>query len=269
MVWQVIICSLAGGVFAVTGGVVLTMLKKAKTISSYLTAFAAGVLLAAAFLDLLPEALEGGAGNEVFIFVLIGLIAFFILEGFLRWFHGHNHNNEPERDGAKPIVPMIIIGDTIHNFMDGLAIAAGFLISPANGIIVTLAVAAHEIPQEISDFAILLNSGLSRKKVIAINILSASVSTFSAVIFFVIGAASDISLTPLIGITAGFFIYVATTDIIPAILQERTHKNVAKKSALLILGIVVIFFTTTYLHKLIDHHDGHDHYDSSTHLSDD
>lgn len=251
MILQIIVCSLIGSMLAVIGGIILTSLKNAKKISAYLTAFAAGVLLSAAILDLLPEAAANSSGDDVFYFVLIGLVAFFVLEGFLRFFHSHGRSDKKD-NVIKPIVPLIVIGDTVHNFIDGVAIAAGFLISPAHGIVVTLAVAAHEIPQEIGDFAVLINSGVKRKKVIIINILSALASTVSAVAFYLIGSGGGVSLTPMVGITVGFFVYVATTDIIPAILQQKNQKDVAKKSALLLIGIVTFFLVSTTLHGIIE-----------------
>ncbi len=259
MLLQVIIFSLIGGLFSAIGGVLLIFMKLGKDIASYLTSFAAGVLLTTAFMDLLPEALEGGSEvKPVMLMALSGLIFFFLLEGFIHWFHSHNKESD-EKPKTKPIVPLIIIGDTIHNFIDGIAIAAGFLISPINGIIVTLAVAAHEIPQEMGDFMVMLHSGVSKKKVILFNLLSALASTLSAVIFYIIGSESGVSVVPLVAITAGFFIYIATTDIIPMILHEESRKIAFVKSMILIFGVIITLLVSGYLHGIIEENSGHDH----------
>ena len=246
IILQVIICSLAGGVFALIGGVALSVSKKSKTLASYATAFAAGALIAAAFMDLLPEAVEGGDPHRVMLFAMIGLVFFFLLEGAMHWFHRH----AADESQHKPVNSMIIIGDTIHNFIDGSAIAAGFLVSPVSGVIVTLAVVEHEIPQEIGDFGVLLHNGMSRKKVIVMNVLSACAATVSAVLFYLIGDATNVDMTPLLGVVAGFFIYIAATDIIPTIHQEKDRGTVAKKSLWLVIGLVLVSWVIVNLHSI-------------------
>jgi zinc and cadmium transporter len=254
MLW-VIICSLIGGVLSLIGGVILIAVKKGQRFAVYATAFAAGALLAAAFVDLLPEALEDNEPRTILISTMIGLVFFFLLEGAINWFHRHSHNQEK----IEPIVPMIVLGDTIHNFIDGIAIAAGFLISPVSGIIVTLAVAAHEIPQEIGDFGVLLHHGIKKPKVILINVLSALASTVSAIIFYALGTTTDISIAPLLGVVAGFFIYIAATDIIPTIHQEKVKKEIVKKSICLLAGLLLVSFTIVTLHAVTDEYSGHHH----------
>ena len=171
---QVLLFSLIGGVFSLVGGLLLLADKKrAITLTKYATPFAAGALLAAAFMDLLREAGHRGNTDTALSFALAGILGFFLLERFLRWFHHHHEHS----DKSDPTASLIIIGDTVHNFIDGIAIAAGFLVSPSTGIVVTLAVAAHEIPQEIGDFGLLLHKGLSRASVIKVNILSALATT--------------------------------------------------------------------------------------------
>jgi Predicted divalent heavy-metal cations transporter len=259
----IILCSLTGGVFSLIGGITLSMNKKSKTLASYATAFAAGALLAAAFMDLLPEAVEQSNPQQAMLFAMCGLIFFFLLEGAIHWFHKHADKNNSNH----PINTMIIIGDTIHNFIDGAAIAAGFLVSPISGIIVTLAVVAHEIPQEIADFGILLHNSMSRKKAILINIFSAIVATLSAVIFFLLGNSINIDLSPLLGIVAGFFIYIAATDIIPTIHQEKDRRIILKKSIWMIIGTVLVSLLIVNLHAYAHNHSGNEqHSHSSEHI---
>jgi zinc and cadmium transporter len=256
MLWQVIVCSLIGGVFSLIGGIILAFTNRGRKFASLATAFAAGALISAVFVDMLPEALEGGTDtHQILMFAMGGLVFFFLLEGIINWFH--NHSNKEGR--LHPVVSMIMLGDTIHNFIDGIAIAAGFLVSPASGIIVTLAVAVHELPQEIGDFAVMLDKGVKRNKVLLFNILSSLATTVAAIIFFILGEQTGISLAPLVAVVAGFFIYIAATDIIPTIHQEKSRKEVWKKSGLLLTGVLLVSFMIINLHGVIDEHSGHEH----------
>lgn len=265
--FEVIFFSLIGGVFSLIGGALLLLSKKrAKLFATYATPFAAGALLAAAFVDLLREAGQQGDADRALIFTLVGILLFFLLERFLRWFH---HHHEHDGETVDPTVSLIIIGDTIHNFIDGIAIAAGFLVSPETGIVVTLAVAAHEIPQEIGDFGILLSKGLSRSKVLIVNVVSALATTLAAVIFFQLGQSVDVSLDVVLGLVAGFFIYIAVSDIIPTIHANEDKRLAGWQSAMLIIGAVIVSFVTVALHQYIDQ-DDHDHdHGSSLHSDED
>lgn len=256
IVLQVLLCSLAGGLLSLIGGLILLASKKRAKFAEYATAFAAGALLASAFVDIIPEALETSDGFTASIFVLVGLILFFVLEIALGWFHQHGSHSRGKAP-AKPIVQMVIIGDTLHNFIDGIAIAAGFLISPASGIIVTLAVAAHEIPQEVGDFGLLLHHGVSKKKVLWVNIFSSLATAASAVLFYLLGDNLDISFGPLLGLVAGFFIYIAASDIIPSIHASESKKVKFKKMLILIAGVIVVSLAVISLHNIA--HENHNH----------
>ncbi|MDR0591243.1 MAG: ZIP family metal transporter [Candidatus Nomurabacteria bacterium] len=245
---QVIICSLIGGVFSLIGGVLLLASKRRVALAEYATALAAGALLAAAFVDVLPEAIEGDDPHTVLLCALVGLLAFFIFEGMITWFHSHSHRGDGKH--TDPVIPMMIIGDTVHNFIDGIAIAAGFLASPLTGVIVTIAVAAHEIPQEIGDFGLMLHKGVKRSKVLLINILSQLATTVAAVGFFLFGETTKMSFAPALGVVAGFFIYIAASDLIPSIHQEQSRKVVFRQSAILLLGVLVVSLVIVALHGL-------------------
>lgn len=253
---HVIFFSLVGGLFSLVGGAIMLSRKKlAERLALYATPFAAGALLAAAFFELLPESIEQVAPGVATRWALLGIVLFFLLEHFIHWFH-HNHSHEDKHGSA--VAPLVIIGDSVHNFIDGIAIGAAFLINVPTGIVVALAVAAHEIPQEIGDFGLLLKAGYSRKKVLLINAASALMSTFGAVATFWIGSQAELPLGELLGLTAGLFIYIAASDLIPAI-----HHGALKKSpnylaaGLLMLGILVVGVATDYAHKHIDV--GHSH----------
>ena len=189
---------------------------------------------------------------------------FYFLERFLRWFHHHHNDEEKHTD---PAVPLIVIGDTVHNFIDGIAIAAGFVVDPTTGIIVTLAVAAHEIPQEIGDIGLLLQKGLSRKKVILVNIASAFATTVAAGIFYSAGQSIEIPLDAVLGIVAGFFIYIAVSDIIPSIHASEQGKIIGLQTVMLVLGVMVVGIATMTLHGVIDQgHTEENHTDSRSEL---
>lgn len=261
-IWQVLFFSLVGGVISLIGGILLLSKKNtANKVAIYATPFAAGALLAAAFIDLLPEASHLGNIDRALYATLGGILFFFLLERFLRWFHHHHEHDKVEK--TDPKVPLIIIGDTVHNFIDGIAIAAGFLVDPTTGIIVTLAVAAHEIPQEIGDFGLLLKKGMSRKNVIIVNVLSALATTVAAIIFFSIGSSSAVSLDIVLGLVAGFFIYVAVSDIIPSIHKSEDKIIAGPQTLLLLVGVLVVGSMTTYLHQFIDT----DNHTEETHTS--
>jgi len=255
---EVIFYSLIGGVFSLIGGFLLISNKrKADLLSTYATPFAAGALLAAAFLDLLPEASHVGDIEKALGFTLVGILAFFLLERFLRVFH-HHHDHDDEHQDEAP-ASMIIIGDTLHNFIDGIAIASGFLIDVQTGVVVTLAVAAHEIPQEVGDFGLLLKKGLSKKSVIKVNILSALASTFAAGLFYTLGDSVDLDLSIVLGIISGMFIYIAVSDIIPSIHKHEENQIAGPQTILLILGAIIVGTVSSYLHGFIDNEDDHNH----------
>ncbi len=258
----VIFFSLVGGVFSLLGGFLLLANKQmAGKALQYVTPFAAGALLAAAFIDILPEAAHEGGVEQALRWTLVGIIVFFLLERFVRWFHHHHphddsHSHEDTDKGAT--VPLIIIGDTIHNFLDGIAIAAAFLIDVPTGIITTMAVAAHEIPQEIGDFGLLLDKGVSRANVIKANVLSALATTLAAVLFFLIGREFNLPLEIAFGLVAGFFIYIAVSDIIPSIHKNEEQKLAGAQTLMLLVGVILVSLTTTALHKYIDTEPTHD-----------
>lgn len=231
---------------ALAGGFALLAKRDAAIkISHYLTAFAAGVLLATAFLDLLPEALHEGeeAGLNIFAWTLAGLLIFFVGEQIIHWFHHHNETAHEHDKESKAIIPLIIAGDTIHNFVDGVVIAATFLVDMRLGIVTALAVAAHELPQEIGDFALLLHKGLSRMKVVLINITSAAAALVGALGAYAFGSALEGYIPVSLSLTAGFFIYIATSDIIPEIHYETRRPAALLKSGLLLCGVAIIYIS--------------------------
>ncbi len=248
--WHIIFFSLIGGVFSLLGGILLLSSKRnANQLAKYATPFAAGALLAAVFLDLLKEGIEQEDPNSVLVWALVGILAFFLAERFLHWFH-HHHQHSGQAD---PTQSLIVIGDTIHNALDGVAIAAGFLVSVPTGIVTTLAVAAHEIPQEVGDFGLLLHKGMPRRKVLMVNVLSALATTVMAILTFTLGAADRLPVGALLGLSAGFLLYIAMSDIIPELHEKSPNKRLFDvQPLLLLLGVVMVGLVISVSHHYIE-----------------
>lgn len=248
----VIIFSLIGGVVSLLGAVFLSSLNdKTVTISKYATPFAAGALLGAVFFDLLKEGLEEYSVDSVLIGALGGILLFFVLERFLHWFHHHSHG---EHSTKRESAPLIIIGDTLHNALDGVVIAGAFLINIPSGIVTTIAVALHEIPQEIGDFGLLLSKGYSRRKALIINVLSALMTTVAAVIMYLLGTSVEVPLGVILGLSSGFLLYIALSDIIPHLHEQAPRKKIIDtQTILLFIGVIVVAISTSIAHNYITH----------------
>ncbi len=216
-----------------------------------MVSFAAGAMLAAAFLDLLPEALENGV-DGVFWYVLLGLVIFFVIEEFLCWYHCHNAECERHPHVAPgktvghhhhkmPVVYLNLIGDGAHNFMDGAIIATSYLASIPLGLVTTLAVIFHEIPQELGDFGVLVYGGFTRAEAITYNLVSALVAVVGAVFaYFFAAGIQNISQT-FVPIAAGGFIYMSTVDLLPELHKTKKPWAAVLQMLFFFLGIAVIW----------------------------
>lgn len=241
----IVIFSLIGGVLSLgLAGLLLINKKVAAKFARYGMPFSAGALLGAVFLDLLPEGVEQDSPETLFISALVGIVLFFLAERFIRWFH-HHHQHEKSDPGTA----LLIIGDTVHNILDGVAIAAAFLVSIPVGIVTTFAVAAHEIPQEIGEFGALLGKGMRRSKVLWVNIFSSLAATAAAVCTYFLGQTSSLPLGAIFGLSAGFLLYVALSDIIPS-LHETTNKRKLFdwQPLLLVAGIATVALFSNLIH---------------------
>lgn len=249
----ILIFTFIGSIGALIGGIVLLANEKfALKVSHFLASFAAGVLLGTAFFDLLPEAAReaeeaGQTHDAIFFWALTGIIFFFLVERFIHWFHHHEEHHR-EHEEQKSTLPLIIVSDTAHNFIDGVVIAATFMTSIPLGIVTTFAIAAHEIPQEIADFGLMLHKGMKRPKIILVNILSAAIALAGAVGTYVLGDIVEDYVPMLLAITAGFFIYIAASDLIPEIHYEKRKGFAQIETVLLLIGIFVIWLSVSLLH---------------------
>ena len=219
-----------------------------KRITKYLMSFAAGSILGAALLELFPEALEANADTHVLgLWVLTGVMIFFILEKLLI-LHHHTHEEVSEAEmhgdglhGLRAVQPLIIIGDALHNFLDGVIIAIAFLTDLRIGIITAIAVVAHEIPQEIGDFGILLHSGMRRGRVLFWNVLGALVGPVGAVVAITFRDVYEKAAGAVLAVVVGNFVYLALADLIPAIKHESRIRNTIGQIVLVIVGIVLVW----------------------------
>ena len=240
-----VLATLAGSVISLIGGILLLRAKKRRETAILLTLpYGAGALLAAAFFDLLPEAFEKGEPQTLLLWTLFGFTLFFVLERTASWFHHHHEHDKGHQNAQQR--SLIIIGDIMHNAIDGLAIAAAFLVSIPTGIITALAVSAHEIPKELGTFALLLSRGWKGRKVIIANLATALATLVTALLVYYLGTDAHLPVGPLLALTAGFFIYVAASDIIPEI-HEQPRRTGTIQAAMLVGGIVVVGTVVTLL----------------------
>ena len=236
-IFWMILAIVIGSMISLFGGILLLRIKKGQNTALLMALpFAAGALLAAAFFDLLPEALELHDASVVLAWTLAGFTGFFLLERLATWFHAHPEHTDAHNASQRT---MIVLGDVAHNAIDGLAIGAAFLVSIPTGIITTIAVAAHEIPKELGTFAFLLTRGWKGRLVIIANLLTAVATIVAAVIVYSVGSIADVFVAPLIAITAGFFIYIAASDIIPDI-HEQPRRIGTIQAGMLVLGIAFV-----------------------------
>jgi zinc and cadmium transporter len=242
----ILAASLAGG--TLSAGLAAASLAIRATWVPMLVSFAIGALLGAAFLEIIPHAFEQGEAHQVAFSILGGIFGFFVLEKLLLWRHCHTENCEVHdahdhgRSGT-----LIVVGDTVHNFVDGVLIAAAFLQSVELGVVTAVAIIAHEIPQEVGDFLILLHSGYSRLRALAMNLLSSTATVVGGVIGYY-GLQLVDELEPiLLGVVAASMIYVAVADLIPGLHRRPELRDTASQALLIALGIGAIALVSALL----------------------
>lgn len=237
---------------ALAGGVVSLLLAAAAAFSLLaawvprMVSYSVGILLGVAFLSLLPEAFEKSADAEtLFTIVLAGLLAFFLLEKAALWRHGHQHGDHGAR---QPSGVLILVGDAFHNFVDGVLIAAAFLTEPGLGIATTLAVMAHEVPQEVGDFMVLLKAGYTRGRALALNLAASLASVAGGVIgYFTLEGAQALVQYALL-LAASCFIYIAVADLIPDMHRQNSPREIGWQLGLMAVGIATIATAESMLH---------------------
>lgn len=217
---SVLLVSLVSFVGLFTFGVKIEKLRK---VLIYIISFSAGALFGDAFIHLLPEAVsKSGFGLNISLYFLSGVVIFFFLEKVIHW--RHCHGNMLEEGHVHPFAYMNLVGDGLHNFLDGVIIAASYIVSLPAGIATTIAVALHEIPQEIGDFGVLIHGGFSKGKALLMNFASALLAVLGAVIVFVVGDVIENIELILVPIAAGGFVYIAGSDLIPELHKHGSEE---------------------------------------------
>jgi zinc and cadmium transporter len=221
-----------GGLLVASGILLISDSTRARLVP-WLVSYAVGALLGVSMLAILPETLELLPASRVFATLLVGILVFFVLEKLVLWRHCHIHDCEVHDGSVFPV----LIGDAFHNFVDGAVIAAAVMTSVPLGISTAVAVAAHEIPQEVGDFAILLHAGYSRRRALLLNLMSAGASALGAVVAFF-----ALDLVPLVrpyflALAAASFLYVAMADLIPGLHRGRTDASSLRQILLIAAGV--------------------------------
>jgi len=233
-------------VYALLSGIIISLIsfigvfflaikkKKLENILLLLVGFSVGGLLGGAFLHLLPESLENG--SNVWLYVIIGFVVFFILEKVLHWHHCHKGKCD-----VHMFTYMNLVGDGVHNFIDGLIISGSFLIDFRVGLVTSLAIIIHEIPQEIGDFGVLVYGGFSKAKALFCNFFVALISLVGVIVGYFIGSFFEVFNQFLLAFAAGGFIYIAATDLVPELHKETEVSRSISSLVMFLLGIVLMY----------------------------
>jgi zinc and cadmium transporter len=221
-----------------TASIVLLVRNDLRTrLVPWLVSYAVGTLLGASLFNLLPEALEAQAVRPTMMMLVAGILTFFVLEKVVLWHHCHD---DEECAAHKRAASLVVIGDAVHTFVDGAVIAAATIVSPALGVTTALAVAAHEIPQEMGDAAILMSAGYSRRTALGLNIASAGGGVLGALMMLAFGATIPLVIPKVLAFAAGAFLYVAMADLIPSLHQGRFDAGSFRQLGLIVLGLITL-----------------------------
>ncbi|HUW26053.1 MAG TPA: ZIP family metal transporter [Gallionella sp.] len=247
LLW-IIAASFAGGALSVSCAAVFALNSHLQRYLGAMVSYAIGAMLGVVFLDILPEAIK--LTHNVAVLsgtVLFGILLFFILEKLVLWRHCHHehceahvllageHNHDHGRSGL-----MITVGDTFHNFVDGIIIAAAFLTDIHLGIVTSLAIIAHEIPQEVGDFAILLHSGYSKTKAFQLNLISSVASIAGGVLGYFVLQTMQSWIPSLLALAAASLLYVAVADLIPGLHKRAQLRDTVQQVGLIVLGVTTV-----------------------------
>jgi zinc and cadmium transporter len=260
LITWIVVFSLVGGVLSVLLAALFLLVPGGlrQRLLPHAVSFAIGALLGAAFLALLPHAIADQTRldfHEIGLTVLLGILMFFLLEKMVLWRHCHSDHCEAhtpheafDKGSKRSTITLILFGDGLHNFVDGILIAAAFLTDIHLGVVTSIAVAAHEIPQEVGDFAILLHSGLTRIRALVMNVIS-SLSTLIGALLAYYSLQSTMMVIPyVLAIAASSFIYVAMADLLPGLHKRTELRQTVMQMVLIICGVAVIYLAHSSLH---------------------
>lgn len=231
LLW-ILAATIANSLIALAGAITLVFSKRTlDNVLFALVGFSAGALLSGAFFHLLAEALGELTTMTAFTYLFVGFVLFFLIERFLHWHHCHAGKCD-----VHPVSYLILFGDGIHNFIDGIVIAASFMVSIGFGIVTTILIMGHEFPQELGDFGVLVYGGFSKKKALVFNLISQMASILGGIIGFFVSAATGFSVL-LLPFAAGGFIYIAASDLIPELHKETSMKKTGLAFSFFLFGI--------------------------------
>lgn len=233
---NVLLLSLLGGVVALVGGTIFLFVKKwSVVLTRYSVPFAAGVLVTVALIGLLPEVVHE-IGEKGFLIVLVTFFGAYLFEQFACSLHHHDHEHKKDLS-CSTSVPLVIVGDTIHNFIDGVAIAAAYLVNPGLGMVAAVSTLLHEIPHEIGDFGILLKAGWRKRKILVVNLASSLFTVVGALAVYFMNFSEEM-IGGLLAVAAGMFLYLGASDFLP-----HADEGVSKKRSVLVLllGALVMY----------------------------
>lgn len=236
-IFYIFISILIVSLISLIGILIIFKNKKLNNTLLFLISFSAGALIGDAFLHLIPESLEAGNEFLISITIILGMLIFFILEKIIHWRHCHipTSKKHPHHLGK-----MNLIGDSLHNFLDGLIIATSYIVSIPLGIATTIAVILHEIPQEIGDFGVLIYSGYSKRKALLLNFLTALTAILGGIIGLLLSKSIESFAHFMLAFTAGGFIYIGASDLIPELKKETNIKKTIVQIAGIILGVILM-----------------------------
>lgn len=241
-----------GGVLGVLGAwlVIFYFHKRGPDFIKHFVSLAAGTMFATVFLEMLPEAIEHSDNIEMILgSALVGLTFFYLTEKLFLWTHHHEDEDAARAHSHAVTVKMIMSGDTIHNFIDGIAIGAAVLISPAAGVLTALAVFIHEIPHEMGDLGTMMHMGYTKKKSLLFNVISSFASVIGGLTVYLFGMFHDVGISTILAFIAGGFLYIAGADLLPEAHREINKKSqIATHALTFVLGIVVFWLLTELLH---------------------
>jgi zinc and cadmium transporter len=257
LAWIIIFCLIGGALSVVAAALFLVFPERLRLhLLPHLISFATGALLGGAFIALLPHALTSAGQTDahtITFTVLLGVLGFFLLEKTVLWRHCHAEDCEAHVPGESShqqhaAGSLILIGDGLHNFVDGVLIAAAFMTDIHLGVVTSIAVAAHEIPQEVGDFAVLLHSGFSREKALFYNLLSSLTTIIGGILAYYSLSGIEGILPYILAIAAASFIYIAVADLIPGLHKQVQPAETLGQLVLIFSGVLVIYIAHATLH---------------------
>jgi len=257
---NIILLALLGSVIALFGGVVFLFVKKwSDVLTRYSVPFAAGVLITAALLGILPEAVDV-VGERGFVIALLTFVGAYLFENMVCDLHHHDHSHS-KSDKFEGSIPLVLAGDTIHNFIDGVAIAASYLVNPGLGLVTAVSTFLHEVPHEIGDFGILLKAGWKRNKILMVNFISAMFTVVGALVVWYFARGEAFSGYLLSG-AAGLFLYLGASDFLPHADEDLSRK---KAMTVLVFGVLLMWSTLKIVPHSHDLHEGEESHEICEH----